>query len=85
MQAGKVSWLLHPPAVVRHILEFHSVAQFRRRMTVLNGGRFAGSGVRHVPKYPAVICADVSRNAPQVAVTSCKLIGSADTPSPLSQ
>ena len=42
-----------------------SKSNYRAELMALIVGRFAGSGVGHVPKLPAVVSFAASRNAPQ--------------------
>ena len=43
-----------------------SEGNYRAELMALSVGRFAGSGVWHVPKRPKVLSVDASRNAPKV-------------------
>jgi len=43
-----------------------SKSNYRAKLMALGVGRFAGSGVWHVPKRPKVLSVDASRNAPKV-------------------
>ena len=43
-----------------------SKSNYRAALMALCVGRFAGSGVWHVPKRPKVLSVDASRNAPKV-------------------